>query len=303
LSIVFGHIGYFLLEDTTFLYPLSVMAGVGVNLFLFLSGFGLASSELKKSLSPRQFYQRRLSKIYPALWLSIALWLILDYWLSQRTYSASEILSSFLGFFPRADLDANINSVLWYVTFILGYYLIFPLTQFKKHPVVAIFVLTLLSYLVTVVSLPVNVDVQHLYKLHWLAFPLGLTFALVVQKILFRPNLVIRYFVLTVSLLVFGYTAIHSNVGADPWLEQLTSLVTTTSLILIFSVGRLNFRLFQLFGLLSYEIYLLHWPILSRYQLFWHRLSDSLAIVLYLLLFLVIGFLFRPFSNSPAPRS
>jgi hypothetical protein len=55
LMIVLSHIGYFLVTDTRFLWPLSIMAGVGVNLFLFLSGFGLTASQMKKDLSVRAF--------------------------------------------------------------------------------------------------------------------------------------------------------------------------------------------------------------------------------------------------------
>ena len=51
LAIIFSHIGYFLSSDTRFLYPFSVLAGVGVNLFLFLSGFGLTISQISKSKS------------------------------------------------------------------------------------------------------------------------------------------------------------------------------------------------------------------------------------------------------------
>lgn len=60
LMIVLSHIGYFLATDTRFLWPLSIMAGVGVNLFLFLSGFGLTASQIKNNLKPWQFYKKRL---------------------------------------------------------------------------------------------------------------------------------------------------------------------------------------------------------------------------------------------------
>jgi peptidoglycan/LPS O-acetylase OafA/YrhL len=47
LAVVFSHIGYFLVNDHRFLFPLSTIAGVGVNLFLFLSGMGLTFSSIK----------------------------------------------------------------------------------------------------------------------------------------------------------------------------------------------------------------------------------------------------------------
>lgn len=41
LAVIFSHIGYFLANDDRFLFPFSIIAGVGLNLFLFLSGYGL----------------------------------------------------------------------------------------------------------------------------------------------------------------------------------------------------------------------------------------------------------------------
>ncbi len=49
LSVVFAHISYILVNDSHFLYPLSIAGGVGVDLFLLMSGFGLTVSMLKKN--------------------------------------------------------------------------------------------------------------------------------------------------------------------------------------------------------------------------------------------------------------
>ena len=46
LAVILSHIGYFLSTDDKFLFPFSILAGVGVNLFLFLSGFGLTVSSV-----------------------------------------------------------------------------------------------------------------------------------------------------------------------------------------------------------------------------------------------------------------
>ena len=72
LTIIFGHIGYFLDTNDTFLFPLSVASGVGVNIFLFLSGFGLTMSTLKKQLSLLQFYKRRLLRLFLPMWIVLA---------------------------------------------------------------------------------------------------------------------------------------------------------------------------------------------------------------------------------------
>ncbi|MDO8472062.1 MAG: acyltransferase [bacterium] len=293
LAVVLGHIGYFLAPDPSFLYPLSILAGVGVNLFLFLSGFGLTSSQQAKPLTPSAFYRKRLPKLYLPLWLVITALFVLDYFILRRSYPLTEIIHSYLGYFPRADLTQSLDSPLWYFTFILTYYLIFPLLWFKKRPELTALLIGLISYSMLMLKLPLNPDVQYLYRLHWLAFPLGMLFALYINKIHFRPRKMIKWIILAASTAIFAYTAVHSNVGAAPWREQLTSLVTAASLLIIFALGRFNFRLLSVFGLFSYEIYLIHWPLLSRYRLFYRPDPTYLGTVLYLLLFLAIGYLIK----------
>ena len=78
LAIIFAHIGYFLSSDNNFLFPLSILAGVGVNLFLFLSGFGLTASALKSPLSIINFYKKRLQKLFLPMWLIIFLYISLE---------------------------------------------------------------------------------------------------------------------------------------------------------------------------------------------------------------------------------
>ena len=47
LVVIFSHVSYFLLNDSSFLYPFSNYGGVAVNLFFFLSAYGLALSYTK----------------------------------------------------------------------------------------------------------------------------------------------------------------------------------------------------------------------------------------------------------------
>src|SRR3989344_7778555 len=196
LAIIFSHIGYFLSADTRFLYPFSVLAGVGVNLFLFLSGFGLTVSQLKSPLSPFVFYKKRLFKLFAPLWLIISMILILDNLVLNRTYPYSETFFSFLGFYPRADLFQNLNPPLWYFSIILFLYLIFPLTFIKRIYWVAPVLVLLLSLFMLDLSLPVDPDVLKLYKLHTIAFPLGMFFGLIIHKFKFKLNGILKPLIL-----------------------------------------------------------------------------------------------------------
>ena len=79
LLVIFGHIGYFLVDDHSFLFPLSTIAGVGVDIFLFLSGYGLVVSALKKTLTIFQFYKTRLIKLLIPLWITLGTFFLLDF--------------------------------------------------------------------------------------------------------------------------------------------------------------------------------------------------------------------------------
>ena len=101
LTIVFAHISYMLVTDNRFLYPLSIAAGVGVDLFLFMSGYGLTVGMLKKNLSVVEFAQRRLIKVFIPFWLVIGALFIADPFFADRHYSVSYMLQSLAGYFPN----------------------------------------------------------------------------------------------------------------------------------------------------------------------------------------------------------
>lgn len=305
LAIVFSHIGYFLSTDTRFLFPLSILAGVGVNLFLFLSGFGLAVSSLKKPLSILQFYFKRLRKLFIAMWVVITIFFLLDYFVLQKIYPTPEIWKSYLGFFPIADLFKNLNSPLWYFTFILFYYLIFPLTFFKKVAYLSPILILLISDYVLKAKLPfeINRDVLNLYRVHIAAFPLGVMFAVLIndenlghvkgkiKSVLFHDFL--KFLWIAIFGYLFTYFSINSGIDLGKEIEQTYSLITMFCIIFLFILKNFEIRFFTIFGIFSYEIYLIHWPILARYDYFYKYLPASAATILYLLLFLGLGFLLQ----------
>lgn len=318
LVIVFSHIGLFLISGQNFLYPLSIMAGVGVNLFLFLSGYGLAASSIKNKLSISQFYGRRLIKLFLPFWLSLLAFFFLDYFVLGLSYGPAYLARSFLGYFPRADLFNDVNSPLWYFTLILFYYLVFPLAfLFKNHRLSAL-ALYLAAYLIVWLNPAWLNQVMHLYEIHILAFPLGVLLA----SLQFEPNQFLKflaagaknlfqgqaawlkifkpigYWALSIAFLAVAvYTAYYSNIGGE-LKEELTSLATVFALVGLFLIKKINFGFFYIFGLYSYEIYLLHWPLLYRYDVFYRLLPAWLATALYLILFIALGWILKKISDN-----
>ena len=305
LMIVLSHIGYFLVDDHRFLWPLSTMAGVGVNLFLFLSGYGLTISSLKNKLSVWQFYKKRLVKLFIPLWPMLVIFFILDFFVLNLSYSWGYIGKAMFGIITRADLYNDINSPLWYLTFILGFYLLFPLFFSKKRPWFSAILLYLAAYAVIYFKPPFLDNVLHLYKVHIVAFPLGVLFAWLMTNIRFEKvkeklqsikpiarNLV-YYFSILVLLGFFAYSVMHPGIGEGARKEELMSIISTLALTLIFILKKIDFKFLYIFGIYSYEIYLWHWPILYRYDFLYKYLPAWLSTILYLAIFLALGLGFQ----------
>jgi peptidoglycan/LPS O-acetylase OafA/YrhL len=309
LAIIFAHIGYVLSVDDHFLSPLSAIGGVGVDLFLFVSGFGLAMSAIKKQLTPAQFYLRRASKIFLPLWLSLVFILSLDWFVSQRMYSVGEIVRSFFGYFPLADVWININSPLWFITPLLLYYLVFPFFFKQKYPILsALLIFFAGSFFVD--HLPERfVGVEHLYRLHTMAFPLGVFFAgmfsdarmhhlwqRITDKYAVQTQLVHNTLCVVVSgvcLALALYYSVHSGVGQTPFVEQYTSIGIALAYIGFFAFKPFEFRTLMVLGLVSFEMYLLHWPLLSRFDVWYSWLPASVATVIHISVMVSVGYILQ----------
>lgn len=315
LLVIFGHIGYFLVDDHSFLFPLSTIAGVGVDLFLFLSGYGLVISALKKTLTFFQFYKTRLIKLLVPLWVTLGIFFLLDFFVLSKVYTGGYILSSFLGIFTSADLYNDINSPLWYFTLILFYYLIFPLVFIRKCPCLSAIIIYILTYIIIVLNPIWFSRVKFFHEVHLLAFPIGVLVAGLIsysQNFIRNINLakflknkklieiikkIAHYLSTFILLFIIGYTVYNSGIGKGVWIEQLVSLITTLAFIGLFLIKKLRIELLYLFGLYSYEIYLLHWPILYRYDFIFKFLPPWLGMIFYLGLFLGLGWLLQKITK------
>lgn len=293
LAVVFGHIGYILFAGGQFLFPLSTLAGVGVDLFLFLSGYGLAASALAHKRSLKDFYLRHAKRIYIPLWIALTLLFLADSLLLDRSYSLGYIAQSFLGYFPHADPWADVDSPLWYFTYVVFLYALFPLVFSARRPWLSALAVAALTCVVAYLGAPFVPGVAHFYQLHTLAFPLGMLAAWVLAQHGSRMRLPIarvrqRLLVLAALFAAVLYLAIHSGVGTA--FEQYVSLATLALVVAFFVLKQSSSRLLLLLGSYSYEIYLLHWPLLSRYDVLYPALPAFAATALYLAGFALLGY-------------
>ena len=307
LVVIFAHIGYSLSSNPQFLFPFSILAGVGVNLFLFLSGYGLTFSQIKREGTVMQFYTKRLLKLFIPFWIVLPLFFVLSFFLLGETYSSEYVIKALFGIFTQADMHADINSPLWYFSLIFFYYILFPLLFSKRNIWITATFLYLAVWCVVEINPQFLSGVVGLYEVHMLAFPLGVFVAgyLHTSKALLRAGKTIyarhERFLYPMILIVLstltGYLAINANVGKLAYIEELTSLCIMFIIILLFILKKGESKLLSLFGFFSYEIYLFHWPLMYHYDLLYTHLPASLATLLYLGIFVALASVLKKLSD------
>lgn len=313
LAIVFAHISYMLVDDNRFLYPLSIAAGVGVDLFLFMSGYGLTVGMMKRQLPIMEFFHRRIVKVFIPFWLVIAVLFAADPLIADRHYSVGYMLQSLLGYFPTAIPTNDVNSPFWYITWMLLFYVLYPFLFMRERPWLTAILLAMIANIIAITN-PLGMQANWLHSLHTYAFSLGMLLAWWMQR---HPDTVKtlewfrnqsggvgRYLVLVIGLGGAGYMASHN--AAVHWpsvssmletlhldkgnvIGQSTSLLAMAGALLYFSFKKLDNRLLYWFGVYSYETYLLHWPLMSRYDVFFRYLPAWAATLVWLAAFLAIG--------------
>jgi peptidoglycan/LPS O-acetylase OafA/YrhL len=293
LAIVFSHIGYFLVSDHQFLFPISVAAGVGVNLFLLLSGYGLTISALEKPLSILEFYKRRLSRLYIPLWIVLVSLIAIDFLLLHITYPISYILQGFAGIYLTSNPSVDIDSPLWYFTLILFFYLIFPLIFRKSKPLLTGLAILILSWVLLQLPLPLHADNINLYKLHFLSFPLGIMLASIKDKWRWHIPKLVQFGFLVLTFGAFCYFAYYSGVGQGAFKEQAISVLSVFLILSAFILKNFKFQILNLVGKYSYEIYLLHWPIMFRFENLFGVFPAAIAVIIYLIEFIILGYLLQ----------
>jgi len=307
VAIIFSHIGYSLSSNNQFLFPFSVFAGVGVNLFLFFSGYGLTFSQLQKGGTVLQFYGKRLLKLFIPFWIVLSALFVSSYFFLGETYSIQYVTKALLGIFTSADMNSDINSPFWYFSLILFYYLLFPLVFLKRYTWITATILYIAMWLIVKIDPPSFSGVIGLYQVHMLAFPLGVLTARYIhtlKKLLSSHKKVYAHYerfiypaVLFGLTILIGYLSLHANIGERAYIEETTSVGILFFIILLFMLKKRESKLLSVFGFFSYEIYLFHWPLLYHYDFIYIHLPASLATLLYLGIFLALAVILKKLSD------
>jgi peptidoglycan/LPS O-acetylase OafA/YrhL len=282
------------------LFPKLCKGGfVGVDIFFVISGFLISSiiyGELESdTFSLSEFYVRRIRRIYPALFLvlcfvCLAGWALLlptDFiTLGKQILGGSTFVANFVlwrqsGYF---DQDSSLRPLLhlWSLGVEEQYYLIFPLICMTFYRSRSRWTLPAVFLAITAVSLFLNVAFVARYSAATFFLPfarlwelfLGAGLSLCLQRnfqaqaensliekwkhgigFLGLALLVVSVFGIDQSDQFPGWWAILPTIGAC-----LVILAGQSSWV---NRGILSTRLAVFLGLISYPLYLWHWPILS----------------------------------------
>ncbi len=323
LTVVFAHFAYMKVTNADFLFPLSIIAGVGVDLFLFMSGFGLTVGMLKRPMKTVDFYKKRVIKIFIPFWIALIIMFIADALFMDKTYSVGYIIKSMLGFFPTADGFGDVNSPFWYITWMIMFYLLYPLVFFKDKPWLSAIILAVIATIIGTFNI-FDLGSNWLHRLHTVAFSMGIILAWLLQvkegtdnKFVsyvknFRDNSKdMKYIVMAIMFSIFAYVSLNTGAGSWPkltsfftqgfFVEQIMSIVIMLALIVIFVLKKVDSKFLTMYGVYSYEVYLIHWPLMAKYDIFFVYLPAWAAVIAWLVVFILVSMLLQrlvtPVSN------
>ena len=319
LTVVFAHFAYMLVTNADFLFPLSIIAGVGVDLFLFMSGYGLTVGMLKKPLPILEFYKRRVIKIFIPFWVAIILIFAANAIFLDIHYSVPYMIQSLLGWFPTAEGFDDVNSPFWYITWMMMFYVLFPLVFSTKRPWLSAIILAVIATLIGVYN-PLEMGDNWLHRLHTVAFSLGIVFAWLLFETKDKENKLVKvlkhfrneskfmpYIVIALMLAVVVYMSLHTTanhwptltaiLGKGYFVDQLTSIIIMFAFIVIFSLKKFDNKFLSIYGLYSFEVYLIHWPLIGRYDIFFDIFPAWAAVIAWLITFIVISWLLQKITT------
>jgi len=275
----------------------------GVDIFLFLSGFGLYFSYCKDN-NKMHFYIKRIKRIYPSFFIVTILICIYQ---NDAIFDIISKLST-LGYWFGYPF------VSWYISAIFMFYLLFPFYMeiFNKNPQVVSILTILFGVIITIPIYFIFSDLRIGFFSRIPIFTLGI-FSGYISK---TKNVILskcRLWFISISLIIIG--AISGIVlkyylpqYIDAW-NPLPFIFITPSILIILTIifesyyletiNTYIIKFFTFIGLLSLEIYIIHEPLMSLLK--FPPTSFNLFIVEFVIIILVsyiAAFFLQRFINK-----
>lgn len=283
LAVSFVVVGHLPLVLEYFL-PLKMisMAKIGVGLFTFYSGF-LLQYQYRQTEQPHfvsaKWLLRRILRIFPMYWVALILCLIISNTSGGTPNGAYTLIVNFAGlqlFLGVPSIDAGFVDAYWYVSFILGCYVLFLLVKKARHKGLITLVIT--ACVACKYAVTSRTDVQFLAALALPTFLVGMWAADHTSRN--RGFRIRRSTLLAATVLLLGAAALARKFPTASLPTSLRGALYLTGFMSVIlaslgmvgvvayahaylkrHAGRLNSAGLSIGGI-SYEIYLLHLPCL-----------------------------------------
>lgn len=189
-----------------------------------------------------------------------------------KHYETWYLIRSFFGWFPSAHVWRDINSPFWYMTWILGLYLLFPIFFYAKKVWVTALILAIIANLITWIN-PLDIQAIWLHELHTNSFSLGIFFAWFLSKKSLSIettlkhirtwNIWWKFFIFSIFFISIFWIATHGdvlngslldNIIWEIWwsskiiFQQILSFLMLSILLCIFIFKTTQNRFLALFG-------------------------------------------------------
>ena len=260
--------------------PNIIHGEIGVDIFLILSGLALAVNSSEMPL--RAFLLRRFLKIYPSYWIALGLFL----WMHARYLGVvrpwSSVLQHIVGIhgLTGPEYITDIVDAYWFISLIVLAYVAFACVRRRLDDLSLIVAVTgVLSVLVTLLFQRQGnaAGLVHL-SVRIPSFFVGV----IAGRLLGAGTAEVRFnLLLGVGLLCFYYLTFFRSATDYYTLPAIGIILTWVGLrplVVRLPAGRSFLGAFALTGLISYEVYLFHAPLVRDYNYYyWHVIAHNLA--------------------------
>lgn len=316
---------------------------LGVDIFFVISGFlitGIIITEIQQnSFSLKQFYTRRIKRIYPAFitvmalvsFIASVIFIYNDFNKLRKTIElAIAFLSNFYlgltqGYF---DLSANENPVLhiWSLAVEEQYYLIFPLIlilAYKKfREIKVLFIITLILFFILLATSFVSAnfykEVLHqpnIYYLSNLRFPELLVGSLLAiyhnlsNKVQLSKQISNILAILSTLLLFSCLFLMNNDIAYIPGITLILPCIFTALIIHTTSQNNivklcLSNKAIVFIGKISYSLYLYHWIFIAfAYYITGEKQINNQSIAIVIILTIIFSVLSYYLIEQPIRKS
>lgn len=208
----FKSISFFLANPLEFFNVFFNFLGhYGVQLFIFISAYGLTVSYNNNKPSYLQFLIHRFDKLYPSFVFAVVAFIIYNITIAGHLISFNTLsdlgiqLTTMANFFP--DKAMSITGPWWFYSLIFQFYILFPglIALYNRYGVKSLLIASVISYILIFICyepvLKLRLNILHLALGHLPEFCLGIYFAT-------KKNVKISVYILLLSvlLLIIGNT-------------------------------------------------------------------------------------------------